>query len=68
MAAERATNGKRLAVVLAAAVLAGCAKGYIQEPWTGGPGEQAKEKWDSPRTPQQLDQLRNRLMTSQTDR
>jgi len=68
MAAERATKWKRLAVVLVVAVLAGCAKGYIQEPWTGGPGEQAKEKWESPRTPQQLDQLRNRLMTSQTDR
>ncbi len=28
----------------------------------------AKQAWQSERTPQELDQLRNRLMTSQTDR
>lgn len=27
-----------------------------------------KQAWQSERTPQELDQLRNRLMTSQTDR
>lgn len=73
MVTERATNGISLAGLLVVAVLAaaetGCAKrSYIGEPWMGGSGEQVKEKWESPRTPQQLEQLRNRMMTSQTDR
>lgn len=68
----RHTSSVRIAarLLLAAVALtaASCRSEHVQEPWMGGAGEKAKQAWVSPPTPQQLDQLRNRLATSQTDR
>jgi hypothetical protein len=44
-----------------------CTGGHVQEPWTGGRGEQAKQKWQSPPAPQRLNEMRTRLLTTQSD-
>lgn len=62
----RSATGLLLALVMLTA--ASCRSEHVQEPWMGGAGEKAKQAWVSAPTPQQLDQLRNRLATSQTDR
>jgi hypothetical protein len=50
-----------------ALLVAGCAKtNRIQEPWTDADAA-TKQKWESPRSPEQLDRLRNRLVTNQSD-
>jgi len=57
-----------LMILLAVAPsLAACSGGYVQEPWMGGPGEQAKQKWESPPTPERLHEMRTRLLTTQSD-
>ena len=70
--AGRRLPGVRIAagmlIALAALSVASCRSQYVQEPWMGGAGEKAKQAWVSSPSPQLLDQLRNRLATSQTDR
>ncbi len=66
---HRVIGGRNLAALAAIVavmfIVAGCAK--IHEPWMGADAE-TKKKWQSPPTEHESDQLRNRLMTSQTDR
>ena len=53
------------AVLVASLCVSACAK--ISEPWMGADA-QTKQQWQSPPADPERDQLRNRLMTSQTDR
>jgi len=54
-----------MALVAAATFVAGCGKDPEVD---SAKVEAAKQRWQSARAPQDYDQLRNRLMTSQTDR
>jgi len=47
--------------------LAACAGEYVHEPWTGRSGEQVKQKWESPPAPHREDQMRTRLLMTQSD-
>ena len=59
----------RYLMILLAALLSltACSGGHVQEPWMGGRGEQAKQKWESPLAPQRLNEMRTRLLTTQSD-
>ena len=48
-------------------VLAACTGGSVHEPWTGGRGGQVKQKWESPPSPNRDDEMRIRLLTTQSD-
>jgi len=63
------TPSTRYLMILLAVLpsLTACSGGYIQEPWTGGRGEETKQKWDSPPAPQRLHEMRTRLLTTQSD-
>jgi hypothetical protein len=54
-------------VMVALPVLAACSRDYIHEPWMGGRGEQAKQKWVGPPAPHREDAMRTRLLTTQGD-
>jgi hypothetical protein len=59
----------RYLMILLVALLSftACTSGHVQEPWTGGRGELAKQKWESPPAPQRLNEMRTRLLTTQSD-
>jgi hypothetical protein len=63
------TRRTRLLMLLLAALpgLAACSGEYIHEPWMGGRGEQAKQKWESPPSPHRENEMRTRLLTTQSD-
>ncbi|MGE5241724.1 MAG: hypothetical protein ACM3NI_08760 [Bacteroidota bacterium] len=66
MTAPRLTES----VIVLLAVLSGltaCTSGNVHEPWMGGRGEQAKQKWESPPSPHREDEMRTRLLTTQSD-
>ncbi len=58
----------QLLILLAAlAGLSACSREYIHEPWMGGRGEQVKQKWESPPAPHRDDEMRTRLLMTQSD-
>ncbi len=63
--ADRGCAATLLAATLAVG-LAGCAK--VEEPWTEGRGEEAKQKWETARSADLLHEMRDRAMLTQTDR
>ena len=54
-------------LLVALASLTACTGGHVQEPWTGGRGEEAKQKWESSPAPERLHEMRTRLLTTQSD-
>jgi len=54
-----------LFTVAAVTALSGCAR--VQEPWMDAPGEEAKRKWEQPRSDAKLHELRDRLVLTQAD-
>jgi len=63
------TWGARFLILVVAAlpILSACSRDYIHEPWMGGRGEQVKQQWESPPPPHRDDEMRTRLLTTQSD-
>jgi len=66
MTATRLT-GSMIVLLVVLSGLTACTGGNVHEPWTQGRGEQAKQKWENPPSPHRGDDMRTRLLTTQSD-
>jgi hypothetical protein len=57
-----------MALAALGGILSGCEAEYVHSPWMNTRAEQAKKTWVSPLSAHQNDEMRTRLMTTQTDR